>query len=120
MQRTHTISLWSLSIILLTASLAWSLTGRVPLVQPRLTCGDTIGPNQAVVLHEDIGPCDDDVATVLTVQGPDALLELNGHSVVCADTDGDGQLPAGIQTHGLRASVRNGLKGTASVGCRKR
>jgi len=78
----------------------------------QVICGDTIGPNQHVVLQADLA-CDD-VETALVVQGP-AVLDLNGFAILCDDANGDGrEVIAGVLIEGTGATVRNG----AIRGCR--
>lgn len=77
-------------------------------------CGDTIGPDQDVVLQAAL-VCDD-VETALVVVGP-TTLNLNGFSVQCADRNEDGRAPsAGIAVRGSGAQVRNGLVSGCGVG----
>ncbi len=72
-------------------------------------CGDTIGPNQTVVLQQDVGPCDDTTGG-LTVIGP-AELNLNGFLVYCEASKlspPDVIVPDAISIEGQSARVHNG------------
>lgn len=72
-------------------------------------CGDTIGPNQTVVLQHDIGPCDDTTGG-LTVIGP-AEFNLNGFLVYCDASKlspPDVIVPDAITIEGQSARVHNG------------
>jgi hypothetical protein len=88
------------------------------LASAQVTCGDTIGKGQTVTLTADIGPCDTSptipdpgLGFALTVEG--GTLDLAGHTLACADTDGDGRIPYGIRLDGEKATVRNGTV----IGC---
>ena len=72
-----------------------------------VNCGDVIGPNETVVLGQDLLACDDTAPTALTVIGP-AMLDLNGYRVGCEDVDGNGAVPDGIALVGKKATVWNG------------
>ena len=89
--------------IIATLSLALGIT---PLAQAQLACGGTVAGRTTVVLQADIGPCDDNAGPI-RVHGP-ATLDLNGHTITCADLDGDDELPDGIVMIGKAAKVRNG------------
>lgn len=80
-------------------------TGLAGGASAQIACGDVLAPGTTTVLTEDIGPCDGfDYA--LGVDG--AVLDLNGHTFFCADTDGDGAVPDGVVLFGRKAVVRNG------------
>lgn len=70
------------------------------------SCGDTLGPGGQFQLTADIGPCDDDAGPALTVNS--AVLDLNGFTITCADTDMDLALPNGIEAVGAKAIIVNG------------
>jgi parallel beta-helix repeat protein len=72
----------------------------------QLSCGDTIGKGQRVTLTANVGPCDNDDAAALIVDG--GQLDLGGFTVSCADTDGDLDLPQGVVLFGKKSKVRNG------------
>jgi parallel beta-helix repeat protein len=76
----------------------------------QVACGAVVEPGTKVVLTADVGPCDD-VAAAIIVES--ASLDLGGHTVSCADTNGDGELPDGVVLRGLKARVFNGTV----VGC---
>ena len=77
----------------------------------QVTCGATVGPRGTTTLTADLGPCDGgDVALFVD----SATLDLGGHTVSCADTDGDGTVPDGIGLVGRKARLQNGTV----VGCR--
>lgn len=76
----------------------------------QVACGDTIAKGATLVLAADLGPCDG-VEQVLTVDS--ATLDLGGHTVSCADTNGNERLPGGIVLIGKKATIRNGTV----VGC---
>jgi hypothetical protein len=72
----------------------------------QVACGDTIGPNEEVVLAADL-VCDG-VGEAIKVVGP-AVLDLNGFSIRCEEQNGDGRLPFdGVRIDGAGATVRNG------------
>ncbi|MCW5889893.1 MAG: right-handed parallel beta-helix repeat-containing protein [bacterium] len=71
----------------------------------RIACGDVLPPGTTVVLTQDVGSCDGG-DWALAVDG--AVLDLNGHTFSCADTDGDGAVPDGIVLFGRGAVLRNG------------
>src|SRR5690242_3367423 len=78
----------------------------------QVTCGHTIGNGQTVTLTDDI-TCDSPAAAeeigigiALTVDG--GTLDLGGHTVTCADTDGDGRIPFGIVLKGTNSTLVNG------------
>lgn len=90
----------SLSVVLLGVA-----TAAAP-ASAQVACGDEIGPGRQVVLGEHLR-CDD-VATGVVVRGP-AVLDLNGFSITCADSDADGDVPkVGILIVGAGVMVRNG------------
>lgn len=70
------------------------------------SCGDTLGPGGQFQLTADIGPCDDDAGPALTVNS--AVLDLNGFTITCADTDMDLALPNGIEAIGAKTIIING------------
>jgi hypothetical protein len=88
------------------------------LAGAQVTCGDTIGEGQTVTLTADIGPCDTDptisppgIGFALKVEG--GTLDLGGHTLTCADTDGDGRIPIGIRLDGKESTVMN----SRVIGC---
>jgi parallel beta-helix repeat protein len=82
-----------------------AVAGLAGTASAQIACGDVLQRGTTTVLTEDIGPCDGfDYA--LGVDG--AVLDLNGHTFSCADTDGDGAVPDGIVLFGRKAVLRNG------------
>jgi parallel beta-helix repeat protein len=81
-----------------------------PAARAQLNCGDTVAKGQTVTLTADLGPCDGVENAVIIDSG---VLDLGGHTVSCADTDGDGDVPDGLYLRGPKARVRNGTV----VGC---
>jgi len=82
------------------------LAGGPAAAGAEVRCGDRVAPGQAVVLGGDL-TCDGDGAAVL-VTGP-AVLDLGGHTISCADADGDGAAPrVGIVLLGWAVTVHNG------------
>ncbi len=75
----------------------------------QVACGDTIAKGSTVVLAGDL-ECDG-VEEALLIDS--ATLDLGGHTVSCADTNGNGRLPNGIVLLGKKAALRNGRV----VGC---
>jgi parallel beta-helix repeat protein len=81
-----------------------------PAARADVACGDTIDKGETVTLTADLGPCDG-VESAIHVNG--GVLDLGGHTVTCADTNGDGDVPYGVDLQGKKAQVRNGTV----VGC---
>src|SRR5262245_490968 len=92
--------------IVLAALAAWTPTDAAA----QLACGDTVAAGSKVTLTQDIGPCDG-MDTAITVDS--ATLDLGGHTLTCAEINGDGDVPWGIVLSGKKAQVRNGTV----VGC---
>ncbi len=99
----HTRRRLALTLGLLAATLPTHASAQV-------ACGETIAKGSTVVLTADLGPCDG-VEQALTVDS--ATLDLGGHTVSCADTNGNERLPNGIVLIGKKATIRNGTV----VGC---
>ena len=78
-----------------------------PLLAHALQCGDTVGPNETVVLDGHLGPCDASTGGI-TIQGP-ATLDLNNFTFFCDGSTGDGSVTGGITLEGRRAQLRNGI-----------
>jgi hypothetical protein len=76
----------------------------------QVACGASLAPGTTTTLTADLGPCDGTPAAIVVES---ATLDLGGHTVSCADTDGDGELPDGIVLLGKKAEVRN----STVVGC---
>ena len=75
-----------------------------PIAAIALDCGETVGPQQKVVLNADVGPCSAATANpALTVEGP-ATLDLNGHTLACDFLNP----PDGIVVIGKGAKILNG------------
>lgn len=99
-----------ISFVTAVAVLVAAAGARPALAQ--VACGDVVGPGRTVVLQADLA-CDD-VASGLVVHGP-AVLDLNGHSLVCDDRNGNGrEVITGILVEGAGVTLRNG----AVRGCR--
>lgn len=77
----------------------------------QLPCGTVIGRGEQMTLTGDVGPCDNDDAAALRVDG--GSLDLGGFTVSCADMDADADLPQGVVLFGKKATLRNGR----IVGC---
>jgi parallel beta-helix repeat protein len=89
-----------------TLALATGLVAAVPSgARAQVACGDVIAKGQTVTLTADLGPCDG-VESAIHVEG---ILDLGGHTVTCADTNGDGDVPYGIDLRNARTQVRNGI-----------
>jgi parallel beta-helix repeat protein len=73
--------------------------------QAEAVCEGYVGPGETLVLGADLGPCDGDLEVLLVDSG---TLDLGGHTVSCADTNADGNLPYGIVLVGKKAQLRNG------------
>lgn len=86
-------------------AIALALAGVPGLAAAQIACGGVLEPGTTVVLTADVGPCDGG-DWALAVDG--AVLDLNGHTFSCADTDGDGAVPDGIVLFGRGAILRNG------------
>lgn len=72
----------------------------------QVTCGTTVGGGEKLTLSADVGPCDNDDSTAITVDS--GMLDLGGHTVSCADLDVDLDLPQGVVLLGKKARVVNG------------
>ena len=92
--------------LMLTTSFLLGLS-TVPLPAHALQCGETVGPNETVVLDSDIGPCTEQNDGGITVIGP-ATLDMNGFTLECIDFGNPHELPDGITIEGKGAKVRNG------------
>jgi parallel beta-helix repeat protein len=81
----------------------------VALVSPeasgQIACGGVVGPKETVTLTADVGPCDGGTIALTVNAG---TLDLGGFSFLCADTNGDGAVPDGIELTGKKARLRNG------------
>lgn len=88
----------------------------------QVECGDTIGPNQIVILEENIGPCNSNVPDTCGVilEGPNAFLFGNGHVLRCDDGDppdvgiclrGSGATLENIRVRGCLVGVKAGQGG---------
>ncbi len=82
-----------------------------PGARAQLTCGGTVGKGEPVTLTADVGPCDGVESAIIIDSG---VLDLGGHTVSCADTNGDGEVSFGLDIRGKKAQVRNGTV----TGCR--
>jgi parallel beta-helix repeat protein len=81
------------------------LAGNASPAAAEAVCEGYVGPGETLVLGADLGPCDGEFETLLVESG---TLDLGGHTVSCADTNGDGILPYGIVLVGKKAQLRNG------------
>ena len=72
-------------------------------------CGSKIGPNQVAFLNKDLECPDEDPA--LTLEGPNAILDLGGHRVDCVAAPS-----VGIQVKGTGAILRHGRVRMCKVG----
>ena len=75
-----------------------------------MACGGTIGSGETVTLTADVGPCDG-VESAIIIDS--AILDLGGYTVICADTNQDGEVSYGLDIRGRGAQVRNGTV----IGC---
>jgi parallel beta-helix repeat protein len=75
-------------------------------VSAQIACGATINQGETVTLTSDLGPCDGVEGAVILESG---ILDLGGHTVSCADTNGDGSVPDGVVLLGRKAQARNGM-----------
>jgi parallel beta-helix repeat protein len=87
-----------------------ALAGNASPASAQAVCEGYVGPGETLVLSADLGPCDGENEALLVESG---TVDLGGHTVSCADTDGDGILPYGIVLIGKKAQLRNGTV----VGC---
>jgi parallel beta-helix repeat protein len=94
-----------------TAALVVALCLAAAPAHAQVVCGATVGPGGTTTLTADLGPCDGGNVAVFV---DSATLDLAGHTVSCADTDGDGRVPDGVGLVNRRARVRNGIV----LGCR--
>ena len=86
-----------------TAALTLSLSGAAHAVE----CGDTIGPNEKVVLTRDL-LCPSNVDVALTVVGP-ATLDMNGYTITClAGLFSDYATDNGVYVLGKSARIKDG------------
>jgi parallel beta-helix repeat protein len=79
----------------------------------QVTCGDVIGKGQKITLTADVGPCDGPSGSTAALVVEGGSLDLGGHTVTCADSDLDGDVPQGIVLFGAKSKVSNGTV----VGC---
>jgi Right handed beta helix region len=86
--------------LMLLALLSLNLLGWVSPSMAAINCGDTIGPNESVVLTTDL-QCSDSPALIL--QGPNARLDMDNHEVSCTSTNNNG-----IVLRGRGARLMNG------------
>lgn len=92
--------------LVLLALLGLNLLGWVSPSMATVNCGDTIGPNESVVLTTDL-QCSDSPALIL--QGPNARLDMDDHELSCTSTDNNG-----IVLRGRGARLMNGTV----IGCK--
>jgi parallel beta-helix repeat protein len=88
-----------------TIALAAGLFAVAAPVHAQIACGDTIGKGQTVTLTADLGPCDGVESAIIIDSG---VLDLGGHTLSCADTNGNGKFSYGLDIRGKKAVVRNG------------
>jgi len=81
-----------------------ALVALAPAASAQVPCGGEVPPGETVTLTADVGPCDGGSGAIFV----GGVLDLGGHTVSCADTNGDGELPDGIVLIGKKAVVRNG------------
>jgi hypothetical protein len=86
--------------LMLLALLGLNLLGWVSPSMAAINCGDTIGPNESVVLTTDL-QCSDSPALIL--QGPNARLDMDDHELSCISTNNNG-----IVLGGRGARLMNG------------
>jgi len=78
-----------------------------------VSCGSSVGRGETVTLTADVGPCDGVDAVIVVDSG---TLDLGGHTVRCADTNLDGDLPQGVVLTGRKAKLVNGTVAGCSNG----
>jgi parallel beta-helix repeat protein len=88
--------------IALALAAAGTLAAAPALAQ--LGCGQLVS-GTTVTLGADVGPCDGVNGAIIVENG---VLDLGGHTVSCADGDGDSTLPDGVVLLGKKSQVRNG------------
>jgi len=88
-----------------TIALAAGLAAAAAPARAQIACGDTVGEGQTVTLTADIGPCDGVESAIIIDSG---VLDLGGHTLSCADTNGNGRFSYGLDIRGRKAVVRNG------------
>jgi parallel beta-helix repeat protein len=88
-----------------TIALAGLVAAAAPAARAQVACGDTIGKGQTVTLTADVGPCDGVESAIIIESG---VLDLGGHTLSCADTNGNGRFSYGLDIRGKKAVVRNG------------
>jgi parallel beta-helix repeat protein len=88
----------------LALGLGLCLLGAPDFADAQVACGDTIPKGATVTLTADL-ECDGVEEAILV---DSATLDLGGHTVSCADTNGNGRLPNGIVLLGKKAALRNG------------
>jgi parallel beta-helix repeat protein len=92
---------------LATTLLALCAVAAAPATADAVSCGDVIPAGATVLLQADL-ICDE-VETALVVKGP-AVLDLNGFSIRCKDTNGNGrEVIQGVALEGAGAVLRNGV-----------
>ncbi len=87
------------------AAVVQALAGDPSPAAAQAVCEGYVGPGETLVLSADLGPCDGEFEALLVEGG---TVDLGGHTVSCADTNGDGVLPYGIVLVGKKAQLRNG------------
>jgi hypothetical protein len=98
--------------LMLLALLGLNLLGWVSPSMAAINCGDTIGPNESVVLTTDL-QCSDSPALIL--QGPKARLDMDDHELSCISTNNNG-----IVLGGRGARLMNGTVTGCKDGVRVR
>lgn len=98
--------------LVLLALLGLNLLGWVSPSMAAVNCGDTIGPNESVVLTTDL-QCSDSPALIL--QGPNARLDMDDHELSCTSTNNNG-----IVLRGRGARLMNGTVTGCKDGVRVR
>jgi parallel beta-helix repeat protein len=88
-----------------TIALAAGLLVAAPAARAQLACGGTVGKGETVTLTADLGPCDGVESAIIIDSG---VLDLGGHTLSCADTNGNGRFSYGLDVRGKNAVVRNG------------
>lgn len=98
--------------LMLLALLSLNWLGWVSPSMAAVNCGDTIGPNESVVLTTDL-QCSDSPALIL--QGPKARLNMDDHELACTGTNNNG-----IVLRGRGARLMNGTVTSCKDGVRVR
>lgn len=99
--------------LMLLALLGLNLLGWVSPSMAAINCGDTIGPNESVVLTTDL-QCSDSPALIL--QGPNARLDMDDHELSCTSTNNNGIVLRERDAHLMNGTVTSCKDGVRARG----